>query len=163
MLQWVRFCIEIISFHNDVTLLTESLLFRFGDNGANRCYALKENQYAAYPLATNSKGYLTYEPSVSGAAAVVDELALLLTAGRLSPGNRELLEDAYSNLKGLESVLKLITTTPEFHTTNSVNKDAGLRPSTSVTGGESSDYKSVGKTTLRFFTSSSGSSTFLTK
>ena len=149
MLQWVRFCIEISSFY-DVTLLIESLLFSFGDGGANRCGNLRADQYDVYPLATNSKGYLTYEPSVSGAAAVVDELALLLTAGRLSPDNKALLEDAYSNLNGLESALKLITTTPEFHTTNSVNKDAGPRPSASVQAGESSDYKSVGKTSDRF-------------
>ncbi len=62
---------------------------------------------------------------IGQSAVVVDELATLLTSGRLSAESRRLIRDAYdkagSGNDGLRIAQEMILTSSEFHTTNPVN------------------------------------------
>jgi uncharacterized protein (DUF1501 family) len=63
---------------------------------------------------------------------VINELATLLTAGRLSPENRKMIQDVYSQEKdstlGLINAQQLMATTAEFHATSIVRKTGQARP-----------------------------------
>lgn len=70
------------------------------------------------------------------AEAVIGELSTLLTSGRLSPANKKVIKDAYREqllapTGGADSALRLaqqlITTAPEFHTTNAAKLSGKVR------------------------------------
>lgn len=72
-------------------------------------------------------GTVTYPYQTNGTdvASKIDELSTQLCAGRLSAENKEVLVNAhnfFNNTSGIEEadrvVLKLLTTTPEYHTSN---------------------------------------------
>jgi len=104
-----------------------------------------------------SAGYLDFTPStndLSDSSAVVQELATLLTGNRLSSVNRAIIESAYTNSYGtggeakekeaLQVAQVLMTSTPEFSTTNIVfpngnARQAPLMPSKD----ESTAYKAI--------------------
>jgi cullin-associated NEDD8-dissociated protein 1 len=70
--------------------------------------------------AHSAAGIIAYRPPVNAtAAAVVDQLALLLTAGKLANATRAILEAEYATagggMRGLQAVQQLIFTAPEFH------------------------------------------------
>ena len=73
-----------------------------------------------------SRGYLTFKPSNNlDGAVVVDEIALLLTGGRLNSNAKTILVDTYNqelrangSNAALSIIQKLIVTTPDYHTTN---------------------------------------------
>ena len=71
-----------------------------------------------------SGGLLTYKPSSSDPQAIVDELALLLTSGRLSSAYRKTLFDIIVNASdlstGIRTAQKLIAASPAFHATSLV-------------------------------------------
>ncbi|KAL7482807.1 hypothetical protein ACHAW6_008462, partial [Cyclotella cf. meneghiniana] len=86
------------------------------------------------------------------AEAVINELSTLLTSGRLSPANKKVIKDAYKEklvdpTGGADSALRLaqqlITTAPEFHTTNNVKLSGKVRnvPEPPVSSG--SAYKAI--------------------
>jgi hypothetical protein len=78
------------------------------------------------PENMKSRGFLTYAPTSSANAAdVVDELALILTGGRLNQETRTMLINAYNDELGLNGeasalkhLQKLFLVIPEFHSTN---------------------------------------------
>ena len=91
-----------------------------------------------------NRGSLNYSPpDTSSASAVVDDLVLLITAGRLHPEAKAVLEDAYTNLGGITAVQKLVTTLPEYHATGLVNSTASLRPEASPPVPSSKGYKAI--------------------
>jgi len=103
---------------------------------------------------TNSAGYLDYTPDGvrSSSSNVVGQLATILTADRISPSNRALIEEAYSdnyNAVGggakaaLEIAQVLMTTTPEFHTTNNVALNDDARSLTPRREKDNSPYKAI--------------------
>lgn len=117
----------------------------FGEQAitSSRCYRVRDGR-EGYSVAENSKGTLTYVPTSSDEVSVVDEIALLLTAGRLSSHNRAILETSYVALGSVNAVQKLITTTPEFHTLNSVVNDQGvLRDSNPPPVAAEGEYRAV--------------------
>jgi hypothetical protein len=63
--------------------------------------------------------------------SVVDKLSLLLTSGRMSPTNREIIgqifEEEVNTEKALHLAQQLIIMTPEFHTTGIVTKNGEPR------------------------------------
>ena len=71
---------------------------------------------------SRSDGLLTFAPRGGSSAAVVDELDVLLTGGRLSPNARRVIVDAHaaqaSADDALQRALELFVATAEFHVTN---------------------------------------------
>jgi hypothetical protein len=63
--------------------------------------------------------------------SVVDKLSLLLTSGRMSPSNREIIGQLFEEEVDIEKALRLaqelIIMTPEFHTTGIVTKNGETR------------------------------------
>ena len=95
-----------------------------------------------------TRGKLQYTPSnPSDGSSVVDELSLLLTGGRLNNASRNLLTNAFksssSDSSGLKLVQKLITTTPEFHSTNTANSNLEGRPELKASESSGEKYKAV--------------------
>lgn len=98
-----------------------------------------------------SKGYLNFLPqSWRFGTDVVDELSVLLTAGRLNSISKTLLVDMYDNelyanggLAALKVVQKLIVATPEFHTTNVFKSLDTPRPETPQPQPSNIPYKSI--------------------
>ena len=99
----------------------------FGDKTTKNC-----GDYNVDWDETDSRGRLTYSPSQSDADGVVDELALLLTGGRLNSDARKIIKDAYNGegntAKGLNVAQKLMVTTAEFHTSSLFETNTSLRP-----------------------------------
>lgn len=86
---------------------------------------------------------------------VVQELDVLLTAGRLAPSAKELLYKAYEYayrtassldqrpIEGIVAVQQLLVTSPEFQITNLVQRQAGKRRATAVSRNGTAPYKAV--------------------
>lgn len=95
-----------------------------------------------------SRGSLQFSPSnPSDASSVVDELVMLLTAGRLNDASRDLIINAYQSASstsvGLDTVQKLIASTPEFHSTNVVDVTSNERPEMEAPVPTGNRYKAV--------------------
>lgn len=90
-----------------------------------------------------------YQPTAGlDATGVVDELATLLTSGRLAQEKRELLVSVYEGADGtpLEKsihVQQLITTTPEFNTNGLSRNTDNIRPPPPQRSSNSTDYKAL--------------------
>jgi len=101
-------------------------------NGMNACHGGFGGAYNAGhtcnletgEIQVGSIGHLAYSSSTDDARATIDELATLMTSGRLSPENRDIVEEMMTE-QDEQKVLKammMIATSPEFHTTNIVRK-----------------------------------------
>ena len=110
------------------------------------CY---ENQglYCNTPPSNYSSGILTYTPSSSNPQSIVDELALLLTSGRLSSSYRKTLLDTITNASdittGTKTVQKLIAASPSFHTTSLAQTQLPDKPDMSVPASSANTYKAI--------------------
>jgi hypothetical protein len=96
----------------------------------------------------NNSGNLTYMPDGEvhdSPEAVVNELATLLTAGRLGPENRRLIEQVYaeSETQALAKAQLLVASSPEFHVTNLVRQSGRKRPEIPGTTPSTKPYKAV--------------------
>jgi hypothetical protein len=131
-------------------------LIKFGLDYCYEGFAFARNKDVRYgpnciPGATSSLtlGRLTYRPDdmTSAASVVVDELAMLMTSGRLSSANRHLVEVVYSRETDVKmAILKaqqLIATTPEFHSTGMVRRNGGERPEPEIPAPSSKPYKAL--------------------
>jgi hypothetical protein len=78
---------------------------------------------------------------------MIDELATIMTAGRLSSANRLVIEDAVKNETNATlaaiKVQQLLLTTGEFHATGPVTKSTGSRTFVASEEASSSSYKAV--------------------
>ncbi len=95
-------------------------------------------------------GKLSFQPSNSNnAESVVDELSLLLTAGRLSTEARNIIVSAYQsqgdNNDGLRIAQKLIAATPEYHATTAFSSKAESRSEIGTPEPSNQRYKAVSK------------------
>jgi hypothetical protein len=99
-----------------------------------------------------SVGYLDYSPSGSTPADKVNEVARLLTGGRLSSRSRTILVTAYNAalLKydgnhdyAWREILALAVTTPDFHTTNLVRMTDQPRRQTIQKEPKDDSYKAI--------------------
>ncbi len=101
-----------------------------------------------YDPSQNRIGRLTYKPDSSKSAPeIIDELALLLTGGRLHNNAKSLIIDAYesadTNSEGLQTAQKLMAAVPEFHTTNVVQANSFSRSKIDIPQPSQSQYKAV--------------------
>ena len=135
--------------------------FSLIDMGLNKCFGgfggeimycpLLFDKWYTYNQEKQALATLRYQPSSTHAVTVVDELALLLTAGRLNTASRTIIQAAYSQelsdadaASALRLAQKLIITTPEFHSTNIVKPKLGqLRPEPEVPQPSIKPYKAV--------------------
>jgi len=90
----------------------------------------------------------TIPPGKEGySTAVVDELATLLTAGRLSTESRNVIREAYDEAgsadEGLRIAQQLILSTSEFHSTNPVKTDGEARDPFEFPSVSDNPYKAV--------------------
>lgn len=101
-----------------------------------------------YGFGAGWAGILSWNPTPGSTGdEVVDEMSTLLTAGRLSKDNREIILQAYSQ-GGKEVALQLIASTSEFHTTNQVVTKSGYdrlvgMEEASPNKNNESDYKAI--------------------
>ena len=98
---------------------------------------------------STAEGVLAYDPEASTADALIDELSLMLTAGRLGDTNRAIVKGAvepYFNgdrPKAIRIAQQLITSSPEFHTTGLARKGDNMRELTGYTHPPKHDYKAI--------------------
>ena len=99
----------------------------------------------------DSTGRITYRPHPSkNSTEVIDELATLLTSGRLSNDKRTLLRGVYEDamLRGapqeaLINVEQLVILTPEFNTNGLSQNNGGVFPQEAPLQASSTPYKAV--------------------
>ncbi|KAI2490759.1 Protein of unknown function (DUF1501) [Fragilaria crotonensis] len=104
-----------------------------------------------YTLGGNNKGVfgkLSYLPaSSSSVATYIDELAMLLTAGRLSTSNRNLIRTVVAaepnRTMAVMKAQQLIALAPEFHSTNIARKSGVTRPEPESPTPSTKPYKAV--------------------
>ena len=114
----------------------------FGDLTTKRCERLLDGREDPDEY---SRGELNYTPqrADSSPSAIVDDLALVLTGGRLHSGAKAILMDAYSNNGGFDTVQKLMTTVPEFHSTGLVESRPDTRPDFEIPDASGRPYKAI--------------------
>lgn len=111
------------------------------DAGWQSCSSFELGNFA------RSNGWLTYNPTAKSAKGITDELATVMTAGRLSADNRKLVEDVISGESddkvALIKAQALIASSPEFHSTSVVRKTGKERPKAPIPPPSSKPYKAV--------------------
>jgi hypothetical protein len=109
----------------------------FGENNPRSWRLPGTNGFVLAGNFNTSFGYLGYSASDSSDSdvVVVDELATLITSGRLSPENREIIANAYEDVCGatnagaaLRVAQELISTSPELHSTSLNRKSTPAQP-----------------------------------
>jgi hypothetical protein len=120
-----------------------------GDKNTIQC----DGYLTTSPEEMDSTGFLTFNPtnpSTSSGEEVVDEIALLLTGGRLNSNTKTVLCEAYdqeNESKGqkaaLQLVQKLVVATPEFHSTNVFESIGILRPEKPLPQPSDEPYKAI--------------------
>jgi len=93
-------------------------------------------------------GELKYFDSTSKTGeSLVNELAILLTAGRLNNNARSVIVNASNaagnNANGRKIAAKLMAATPEFHSTNVADAKTSQRPNYDVPSASNKAYKAV--------------------
>jgi hypothetical protein len=95
-----------------------------------------------------SAGHLTFSPTLHGDSGwIVDEIATLLTSGRMSEDKRKFLRESYETEqdkeKALRHIQQLAVITPEFHTTGLVREKESIRPLPKANEKTCKPYKAV--------------------
>ena len=92
-------------------------------------------------------GKLEYTPSNNNVVNIVDELSLLLTAGRLGSTSKDIIVEAFrgesTTADGVRLAQKLIATTPEFHSTSVFEKSSTDRLEVEYPTSSNRRYKAV--------------------
>ena len=135
-------------------------LFSLVDIGMSNCYGglgdrntwWCDEYLTKTPEEMLSRGFLEFEPASTSTSAddVVNELALLLTGGRLNSASKTIMVNAYEQevqSNGAEAALKvvqkLLLSTPEFHSTNVFDSIASARPENPSPQPSSKPYKAI--------------------
>jgi len=93
-------------------------------------------------MRTGSEGQLSFSPASQASAAVVEELNLLLTGGRMHTDTRQTIERRHaqqlaatnSHGEALRAAQELVVYAPEFHATNRNSKQMTTRAAQSDSG-----------------------------
>lgn len=118
----------------------------FGMKTVNNC-----NGYKNYDTEKYSRGTLSYNPISDDTSTIVDELVMLLTAGRLTQSSRLVLEAAYDEViqgggskdKALRTIQKLVVMAPEFHSTGVFQPTGNARPEPALPEDPTYPYKAL--------------------
>jgi uncharacterized protein (DUF1501 family) len=94
-----------------------------------------------------SRGNLRYTPTSTNSQEIVDELAMLMTSGRLSAQSRQIAKSVYDNETSkphaVMMVQQIIASSPEFQTTGLAKAGTESRPQTPTPTQSSEPYKAV--------------------
>merc|ERR1712157_594871 len=108
------------------------------------------DNYSCYNLPGDydESGYLSYSPSTTNSEEIINELSTLLTAGRLSDVNKNIIKGMFDAQEDKSAAFmmaqQLIVTSPEFHTTGAVVQRSGLsRPVPTPPQTSQEPYKAV--------------------
>ena len=137
----------LIAFLNGMVQLVQDGLsacgegFGSGTNGDRECSTLTMRRATA-------DGNLTFAPESSLPLEVVDELGLLLTAGRLSNHSKKLMIEAYAAEEAnggepLTLLESLLLAAPEFHATNHFAPTAEARQEAAAVASQDRPYKAI--------------------
>ena len=105
-----------------------------------------------HSLNDEPSGWLTYYPdsNMTSPEQVIEELSTLLTSGRLSQKNKELIIEKYNSTKhdkdevtALKVAQQLISTTPEFHSTNTYYPTNEVRETENSSSESKEPYKAI--------------------
>ncbi len=122
----------------------------FGGFGSGQ--SCKVNSISRRTINLPSSGHLTYVPEGKGFRSsyedfVIQDLATLLTSGRLSSYHRNIMKQAYltanNEAEGLRIVQRLMILSPEFHQTGTVQGLAQQRSPISPVTKVCKEYKAV--------------------
>ena len=121
--------------------------------GSMNCDALR---FDNLPKQNGAPAKISWVPSSPSATKedIVEELDLLLTAGRLEQSTRDILENAYDHAftiskdgirrtNGIIAVQQLLITSPEFQVTNRVQRNPGSRRPSAKKRNSTEPYKAV--------------------
>ena len=139
----------LVGFVNGIISLVELGLTQcyggFGEQTVWWCPGYENQNYYTTPV--YSEGLLTYNPSSTDPQGIVDELALLLTSGRLTSTYRKTLFDIIATASdistGIKTAQKLIATSPAFHATSLVLPLLADKPEPPVPTPSGKPYKAV--------------------
>ena len=121
------------------------------DCGLSECISgFGESEDICSPEYSDNFGKLEYWPSDSNnPAKVVNELSLLLTGGRLNSRSQNIIAQAFQGQQyesdGLRLAQKLISTTPEFHSTSVFDATSTNRPEVENPNPSNERYKAVSR------------------
>jgi uncharacterized protein (DUF1501 family) len=106
------------------------------------------SKYTVGSVNDGSLGNLTFLPKINMTVEnITDELATLLTAGRLSYSNRDIVNqiiNSESNRNtGLLKAQQLIVMSPEFHATNIIRKSGDIRQDPKAPTPSNKSYKAI--------------------
>lgn len=142
---------KIVRFLNGIFSLVDwgltSCWGGFGEEIIYWCEGLPDGYYEEY-VDDIARGTLTYSPAGSKSASeIVDELALLLTAGRLHDEAKTTMINTYNaaggGTAGLKNIQKVMATIPEFHSTNVIDANSTPRPEVNIPQPSEEEYKAV--------------------
>jgi cullin-associated NEDD8-dissociated protein 1 len=135
---------------NQIALLDGMFsLIKYGLSDCNNGFAQNPGYSACYDNGeyTRSLGHLFYEPIGANDAEKAADLALLLTAGRLSEGSLDTIVNACATETNESSktrcMQQLIISTPEFHSTNTVTQTGQERTTNTGAVNSTEPYKAI--------------------
>lgn len=103
--------------------------------------------YGWYDPLDSNRGFLQYTPVATTTASIVDELALILTGGRLHDAAKNVIISAYDSAPAddkLKVAQKLIISTPEFHSNSGIfDSQATTRPDVVMPPSSGEPYKAI--------------------
>jgi uncharacterized protein (DUF1501 family)/uncharacterized protein (DUF1800 family) len=119
--------------------------------GLSRCFSgFGNNKWCQNPQSGNyneAAGHLSFQPVSTNNATVIDEIATLLTSGRMNKDSRQLLHNIYSKAENKDEALRwtqqLAILSPAFHTTGTNEVETEPRPESSVPMKTCNKYKAV--------------------
>jgi len=144
----------IVGFLNGIFSLIDFGLTRcyggFGQKSVNNCGQYRPGDNSFKDPEIYSHGSLRYATPATSTSDIVDELAILLTGGRISANVRTSLLAAYDsesvnsdNAGALRLVQKLIVSFPEFHSTNVFQNTGNPRPEPETPEPSPNPYKAI--------------------
>lgn len=111
--------------------------------GLSKCY----DGFGSHKRCQNPEGYLSFEPVSSNNMTVIDEIATLMTSGRINHESRQLLHNIYSKAENkdeaLQALQQLIILTPAFHTTGTSEIDTVPRADAPLPLKSCKEYKAI--------------------
>jgi hypothetical protein len=104
--------------------------------GLSPCYGGFVNGFCKHKIGDYSPEGRLMSTSTHESAELIDNLATILTSGRMSEVNRQLIKDLYSKAKNDDETLslarQLAITSPEFHATGNSRNNGSSRTETPI-------------------------------